>query len=253
MALSKWDANLYTEKHAFVFDYGNTLIDLLDPKNDESILDIGCGTGQLTAGIAERAKHVTGIDLSPEMIANARQNYPSLDFQIQDASNFHFEKKFDALFSNAALHWVTNYTSAINCMYAAIKKGGRIVVEFGGKGNVQTIVEQLRKSLKDSGYVDQSKIAVWYFPSIASYTAALEAAGFEVVFAQLFDRPTELADEATGIKDWLSMFAKSFFVGVTPDDTEAILSEVQEKLKSVLFKKGKWFADYRRIRIIAIK
>ena len=195
-----WDANLYNEKHSFVYDYGESLVDLLNPNSDELILDLGCGSGQLTSKISEKAMAVIGMDKSPEMIEVARLNFPSLNFQIGDASKFHFDIKLDSIFSNATLHWVTNHKEAIESMYNNLIEGGKIVLEFGGKGNVKTIVEQLRTSLAKRGYSDQSKLKIWYFPSIGEYTTELDLAGFNVTFAQLYERPTELADEETGIK-----------------------------------------------------
>ena len=126
-------------------------------------------------------------------------------------------------------------------------------MEFGGKGNVQTIVEQLRKSLKIRNYVSQSELNLWYFPSIGEYSTELESAGFKVIFAEHYDRPTELADENSGIKDWISMFAESFFIGVSENHIEEIKNEVQESIKQKCLINGKWFADYKRIRIIALK
>jgi len=248
-----WDAQLYKEKHSFVFDYGESLIDLLEPKKNQRILDLGCGTGQLTARIHENARTVVGMDASPEMIDSARRNYPQLHFQIGDASAFHFDKKFDSIFSNATLHWVMNHKGAIASMFENLKDGGKIVLEFGGRGNVKTIVKALRTALVRRGYADQSSLDLWYFPSIGEYTSELESAGFTVLFAQLYDRPTELADETTGIKDLLAMFGNAFFKGVEQNDMEAIKSEVQQNLKPVLFQNGKWYADYKRLRVVAIK
>ncbi len=248
-----WDSKLYNEKHSFVSDYGASLVDVLNPKDDETILDLGCGAGQLTALIGERAKLVIGIDKSPEMIRSAKSQFPELDFQTGDAAAFNFDIKFDSIFSNAALHWVTDYNSVIACMYDNLVERGKIVLEFGGKGNVQSIVDQLRISLRKRGYKAQSELLLWYFPSIAEYSNALEVGGFEVAFAQLFDRPTELADETTGITDWILMFGKAFFNRVREEDIAAILAEVQYELKSKLFKNGKWYADYKRLRIIAEK
>ncbi len=248
-----WDSKLYTGKHSFVFDYGASLVDVLNPKDDETILDLGCGAGQLTAMIGKSTKHVIGMDKSPQMIRSAKSQFPKLDFQTGDAAAFNFDMKFDSIFSNATLHWVIDYKSAIACMYDNLKKGGKIVLEFGGKGNVQSIVDQLRLSLRQRGYKAQSELQLWYFPSIAKYSNALETVGFEVTFAQLFERPTELADETTGIKDWILMFGKAFFIGVRKEDIAAILAEVQYELKSKLFKNGKWYADYKRLRIIAEK
>lgn len=248
-----WDSQLYTNKHSFVYKYGEDLLRLLDPKDNERILDIGCGTGQLTAEIKKSAKEVIGIDKSPEMIAQAKHEFKNIDFQVRDATNFIFTKRFDSIFSNATIHWMLDYKSVIRCMFDNLNPKGKIVVEFGGKGNVQTIVNQLRSSLQKRGYKKQSTLQLWYFPSIAEYTTELEAVGFRVVLAEHYDRPTELADEKTGIKDWLSMFGKSFFVDVSLEHIEEIKDEIQEKIKSQCFINGKWFADYKRIRIIAVK
>ncbi len=246
-----WDANLYNDKHAFVYEYGTSLIDLLDPKPDERILDLGCGSGELTELIRERANVVVGMDKSPEMIAKAKEKFPLCDFEVGDATSFHFDEPFDAIFSNAALHWVVNYKEAVSNMYANLKNGGRIVLEFGGKDNVRQITEQLRNSLKKRGHGKQANLQLWYFPSIGEYTSVLETAGFKVNSAQWYNRPTELSDRETGIKDWLLMFCKPFLAGVNNSDVSNIINEVQENLKQELYRNGKWFADYKRIRIVA--
>ena len=155
---SKWNPKLYNDKHSFVYNYGEDLIELLDPKKEERILDLGCGSGQLTFKISELAKEVIGIDKSPEMIADAKSKFKNIEFQVADASNFIFNKKFDAIFSNATLHWVINYKGAIKCMFESLNDKGKIVLEFGGKGNVQTIVNQLRNSLAKRGYLEQSNL-----------------------------------------------------------------------------------------------
>ncbi len=249
----KWDAQLYNNKHSFVYDYGASLIELLDPKPEERILDLGCGSGELTHKIKELTQAVVGMDKSAEMIQRAQTQFPLIDFIVGDASDFHFEQAFDAIFSNAALHWVIPYTQAIRCMYDSLKEGGRMVVEFGGKDNVKTIVGQLRQALLKRGYVKQSELGLWYFPTVGEYTSALEAVGFKVTFAQWYDRPTALADAARGIKDWLVMFCKTFLEGVDDLDVVDIMNEVQAGLKPKLFNNGKWYADYKRIRIVAYR
>lgn len=249
----KWKPKLYNEKHSFVYDYGENLIELLDPKENERILDIGCGSGQLTFKIDQLAKETIGIDSSVEMIRDAQSKFPGIEFQVADASNFKFEKKFDAIFSNATLHWVKAHKSAIKCMYENLNPNGKLVVEFGGKGNVQTIVHQLRQSLHSRGYIKQSNLDLWYFPSIGEYSSDLESAGFRVVFAEHYDRPTQLADNSSGIKDWISMFGNHFFREVSKNHIEEIKNEVQEGVKEKCYIDGKWFADYKRIRVIAIK
>lgn len=250
---TKWKPKLYNEKHSFVYQYGEDLIKLLDPKATQRILDLGCGPGQLTSKISELAKKTIGIDKSAEMIMDAKSKFPNIEFQVADAGNFRFSKKFDSIFSNATLHWVKNFKSAIACMYENLNPNGKVVLEFGGKGNVQIIVNELRNSLKMRGYNSQSNLDLWYFPSIGEYSTELESAGFRVLLAEHYDRPTELADENSGTKDWLSMFAESFFIGVSENHIEEIKNEVQEKIKDKCFINGKWFADYKRIRIVAIK
>ena len=251
--MDNWKPQLYSDKHAFVYQYGEVLTELLKPGADEEILDLGCGSGELTAKIAQSAGRVIGMDFSANMIARARRNYPHLEFRQADASNFEFQERFDAIFSNAALHWVKDYAGAIACMHKHLKPGGRLILEFGGKGNVQSIIAQLRRSLEKRGHIERAQKHLWFFPSIGEYSSALEKAGFSVNEALLYDRPTELADEAAGIKDWLSMFANAFFEGLAQDEVEGIKDEIQEALKDSCLLDGKWMADYKRLRIIAEK
>lgn len=248
-----WNPDLYNDKHAFVYNYGEALVTLLNPSNEERILDLGCGSGQLTAAIAKQAKEVVGIDNSPEMIADAQQKFPDIEFQVANAAAFSFNKPFDSIFSNATLHWVLEYKKAIACMYNNLKPNGKLVLEFGGKGNVQTIVKQLRISLAKRNYMEQSALKMWFFPTIGEYTSALEEVGFRVLMAQHFDRPTLLADEHTGIIDWITMFGSRFFEGVSTEDENSIKHEVQNAIKDKCLINGKWYADYKRIRIIAKK
>lgn len=248
-----WNAGMYTGKYAFVYEYGNSLIELLKPQKGERILDVGCGTGQLTAKIGELCKEAVGIDASAEMIEKAKLLFPDTVFEVADAANFKFNVPFDAVFSNAALHWVKDYKGAIRCMHNCLKQGGRLVLEMGGKGNVKHITDTLREVLTINGYTENASFEQWFFPSISNYTTALEEAGFEVSLAHLYDRPTLLADEKTGILDWLTMFGETYFENIPKEKALEIKEEVQSFLKPVLFKEGNWYADYRRLRIVAYK
>lgn len=248
-----WKVDLYNKKHAFVYEYGQELIQLLDSQEDEFILDLGCGSGQLTNEISKSGARVIGMDSSNEMVSKAKNNYPNLQFFVKDAASFQFEKPFDAIFSNAVLHWVKNKENTIVSMYKNLKPGGRIVLEFGGSGNVKTIIESIKKSLKQRGYIENSTIENWYFPSISEYTFLLEKNGFEVNIAQLYDRPTELTDSKNGIKDWIRMFGSTFFVDIPPEEKNIILEEIQNDLREKCFIEGKWYADYRRVRVMARK
>lgn len=249
----KWDTKLYNSKHSFVYGYGEDLIELLDPKPSERILDLGCGTATLTKQISDITKHIVGIDNSLDMVLSAQHQYPDLCIYQKDATNFDFDEPFDAIFSNATLHWVLNYKSCIKSMYRNLKTNGRIVVEFGGKGNVQLIVRSLRKHLAEYDYLEQATFKQWYFPSIGGYSQALEKVGFRVIYTQHYDRLTELVKKNNGIIDWIEMFGKNFFINVNEEHKFEILEKVQEELRAKLFKSGKWYADYKRIRIVAIK
>src|SRR5581483_11020467 len=138
--MSEWNPALYDQKHAFVFEYGQDLLALLQPQANELILDLGCGTGHLTNQIVQSGARVIGLDNSPSMLATARQNYPQLEFHLADAAEFSLPEQFDAVFSNAVLHWVTRAEAAVTCIACALKPQGRFVAEFGGKGNVRHIV-----------------------------------------------------------------------------------------------------------------
>ncbi len=249
----KWDAKLYDDKHSFVFKYGEDLVHLLDPKLGEEILDVGCGTGYLTNLIAEAGAHATGIDNSQEMIHKAKKEYPSINFEVLSATDFHFEKKFDAIFSNAALHWVLEKEKTIDCMYENLKTNGRLVLEMGGKGNVESIVSAIRNTLIKFGAKEKANINIWYFPSLSEYTLLLEAKGFRVKYASHYDRETELKDTANGIKDWIKMFGGSFLKNMDENIVEKLLTEIQDSLRATNFRDGKWYADYKRLRVVAIK
>ena len=248
-----WNANLYDSKHDFVFKYGEDLVKLLNPQKGERILDLGCGTGYLTNLIAQSGADVVGVDNSEAMIAKAKQAYPDISFKVMNAEDFNFENKFDAIFSNAVLHWVTGYKNVIKAMYENLKQSGKIVIEFGGKDNVRRIVDALKETLKGVGYTENAQREFWFFPSLAEYAALLEAQSFTVRYATYYDRKTVLNDTETGIKDWIKMFGEKFLEGIKEDNLDEILNQTQEKIRSTNFEGGKWFADYKRLRIIAYK
>jgi trans-aconitate 2-methyltransferase len=249
-----WNASLYEDKHSFVWQYGEDLLQLLNPQAGEFILDLGCGTGQLTQKIAEEfAAEVFGVDSSATMIEKAKQNYPHLHFEVADARNLQVKKPLDAVFSNAVLHWVKEPEAAIASIHQALKSGGRFVAEFGGKGNVQQIVEALCHALAAIDISHPQTLSPWYFPSIGEYANLLEAQGFDVIYAVLFDRPTPLAEGETGMANWIRMFASNFLVGLSSDQQVQVIREVEKSLQGKLYHQGTWTADYRRIRIVATK
>jgi trans-aconitate methyltransferase len=249
--MQNWNAELYEARHSFVWQLGQGVLDLLQPKSGERILDLGCGPGQLTQQIAESGALVTGIDLSPEMIGQARQNYPALKFILGDAATMQFNEEFDAIFSNAALHWMQDAAAVANAMARALKVGGRLVAEFGGKGNIAHIQDALHTVLPRYSNGEAPPVKN-YFPSIGEYAQVAESAGLEVRMAQLFDRPTPLEGEQ-GMPNWLRQFSWYSFEPLPAEKREAALAEVVEYLRPPLYRNGQWSADYRRLRIVAVK
>jgi trans-aconitate methyltransferase len=243
-----WDAGRYESECDFVHERAGDLVDLLDPAPGERVLDVGCGTGHLTAEIDRRADGAIGADSAPDMLATAREKHPGTAFVRADARALPFEAAFDAAFSNATLHWVpeADQPAALESAYRALKPGGRFVAELGGVGNVGRIARALRAELEARGHPADSP---WYFPSVGTYAGALEDAGFEVRLARLFDRPTEIE----GMAPWLRMFGDSFLAGLDDAEREAVVGAVVERLRGDLRSDGVWYADYRRLRFVAVK
>lgn len=251
--VNTWDTELYNQGHSYVYNFGESLVKQLAPKKEESIVDLGSGTGELTYKIKKQGSHVIGLDSSKDMVAKAKAQFPDVEFRVDDAVSFTLGQPVDAIFSNAVLHWVTNQEAVAKNMFGNLKKGGRLVVEFGGKGNVQTITSGLRSVFLKHGLKDRAMVEPWYFPSVSQYTGLLEKTGFEVRYAALYDRPTKLSNGGLGMQNWLAMFCEPFFYGLLESTKTAILEEVQHNIGKKLFKNGHWYADYRRIRIVAIK
>jgi trans-aconitate methyltransferase len=252
MADGKWNASLYDAKHAFVWEKAKGVVDLLAAKPGEQILDLGCGTGTLTAEIAASGAQVIGIDRSPEMIDEARKKFPALRFEVCDARSLRFSVEFDAVFSNAALHWIPEAALVVAGVSRALKSGGRFVAEFGGEGNVQHVVIALEAALTQLG-ISAGGANPWYYPSIAEYATLLETHGLEVREAVLFDRPTKLEDAERGLSTWISMFGESFLRRVPETKHAEFLRSVETAARPTMWKSDHWELDYRRLRIAAHK
>jgi trans-aconitate methyltransferase len=241
----QWDASLYEGRFAFVWNHATSLIDLLDPRPGETILDLGCGTGHLTHQISDRGALVTGLDSAPAMIAQARINYPKLRFILGDAESFTVPEPVDAVFSNAALHWIPRAGEVVARVHAALKPGGRFVAEFGGKGNIAKLLAGVRAEIG-------SGRNPWYFPSLAEYATLLEVNRFRVVQAFHFDRPTSL-EGANALEEWLEMFGAELLAPVPEAERSAVRKRIVERLRAELFKDGTWYADYVRLRVVAVR
>ncbi len=252
MVKNNWNTELYDKKFSYVFKLGEDVLSLLNSKPGETILDLGCGTGHLTNLISESGASVQGIDSSPKMIEQAKLKYPAIKFEVMDATNFAFETKFDAVFSNAVLHWIPEKEKVIDCVYNCLKQGGRFVAEFGGKDNVKCIATSIRKILRINGYSKNTEYIDWYFPSIGEYSSILEKYGFRVTSALHFNRDTFM-DKGVDVINWLEMFAKKIFDGISADKTNELIRLIKDDLSSTNKKDNKWFIDYKRLRIASVK
>ena len=252
MSIGKWDAGLYDAKHGFVSAKARDLLAQLAPQPGERILDLGCGTGTLTSQIAASGSEVVGVDRSPEMIAEARKKFPQLRFEVCDARSLPFSSEFDAVFSNAALHWIPEAELVIEGVSRALNRGGRFVAEFGGKGNVRTVVTSLEGALTSLG-ISAAAANPWYYPSVAEYASLLERHGLEVYEAALFERPTRLEDGERGFETWIKMFCGSFLERVPEHQRHDFMRSAEQSARPRLWKNDHWELDYRRLRIAAQK
>ena len=249
----RWNATAYDDQHSFVWRYGEELIKLLAPRAGERMLDLGCGTGHLTNQIAAVGAEVIAIDKSTTMIEEARRLYPNLRFELADATDFHFDQRFNAVFSNAAIHWMKDQASVARCIWEALKPGGRFVAEFGGKGNIRAIRSALTEAVRAAGGEVSFEPFARYYPTIGEHATLLEAQGFRVGFASHFDRPTKLDGGEQGLRNWLLTFTDNIIESLSATMRETVIAEVERKLRPVLFRDGSWWADYRRIRIAALQ
>jgi trans-aconitate methyltransferase len=252
-SLNVWNADLYDDKLSFVSNFGKGVVELLHPQKGERILDLGCGTGDLTYVISKSGANVTGSDFSEEMIEKARRKYPEIPFVIENGEDFQTDEKYDAIFSNAALHWMKQADKVVESVQLALNPGGRFVAEFGGEGNVQTVIRGIIETLSQDYGMDVEERNPWYFPSIGQYSTLLEEHGFRVSYAHHFDRPTSLADGEKGLNHWLDSFADDFFPEFSKEEKMKIYEKIKNKIKTNLYKDDTWIADYKRIRIVAIK
>lgn len=283
-----WDADAYDGSHSFVYEYGAGVVDLLDPEPGERVLDVGCGTAHLTERIAATGAEAVGLDRSGAMLAAARERAPSLRLVRGDARRLPFDAAFDAVFSNAAIHWVPepDQDAVLASVAGALRPGGRFVAELGGRGNVERVVDAVRAECAARGYAsadashdgsadasdDRSAGGAgdgvadadggggadadavdhpWYFPGLAEYATRLDASGFEVRFARLFDRPTELDGGADGLAAWLETFGDELLSPVPAGERAAVVAGVADRLRDDLFRRGSWVVDYRRLRVVA--
>ena len=248
MTGQRWDPQRYDNNARFVSDLGEPVLKLLSPRPGERVLDLGCGDGVLTEKLVEAGCLTVGVDGSPELVAAARSR--GLDARVENAESLPFSNEFDAVFSNAVLHWVKNQDAVLSGVYRALKPVGRFVGELGGFENVKSIRSALHESLASLG-ADSASLDPWFFPTTVQYEELLTRNGFVVELLDLLPRPTLLPGDIGG---WLETFAHPFLAVLAPKDRRVVINEVREALRPTLYDQARgWVADYIRLRFAARK
>lgn len=243
-----WNPRGYREHAGFVSELGEPVVQWLAPRPGERILDLGCGDGALSARIAALGCELVAIDANPAFVAAARSH--GLDARVMDARELAFEGQFDAVFSNAVLHWIPEAERVVEGVGRALVPGGRFVAELGGSGNCRSIVEALQGAMQEYG-LDWEAIDPWYFPSPEAYTSVLEGGGFRVEEMALIPRPTPLPGD---IAQWLQTFATGVAAYLPPEQRPELFADVRAALRERLCGgDGVWTVDYVRLRFRAVK
>jgi trans-aconitate methyltransferase len=245
-AEQRWSPGAYGANARFVTELGQPVVELLAPQPGERVLDLGCGDGPLTARIAACGCQVVGVDGSAAMVAAARAL--GIDARVMDGQALTFEAEFDAVFSNAALHWMPRAAAVIEGVWRALRPGGRFVGEFGGAGNVVAITTALNAARAQRGLPG---VAPWFNPAPEDYRQLLAARGFRVSHLELFARPTPLPGS---IRAWLETFSAAFVADLPATEQAAFLDDVVDALAPILQQPdGSWFVDYVRLRFAAYR
>jgi trans-aconitate methyltransferase len=248
MVQQTWNSKEYDQNARFVTNLGAGVLDLLAAQPGEHILDLGCGDGIQAKQLMDKGCQVVGVDASPDFVENAKKL--GVDARLMDGQALTFKNEFDAVFSNAALHWMKKIETVIEGVERALKPSGRFVAEMGGKGNVDAFEKATRAALAKRGLLDKIPEPN-YYPASDEYRALLEKHGFKVEFMDHFKRPTPLPKDA---KAWVQTFRKNYLEELDPSDVPAFLEEVQEAVRPQLCgPNGKWTADYVRLRFKAVK
>ena len=244
---TNWNPATYAREARFVADLGQPLLELLAPKKGEVIMDLGCGDGALTEKIAQ-AVAVIGSDTSFAQARAAKER--GLSIVVVDGHNLCFKRQFDAVFTNAALHWMQQPGKVVQGVWQCLKTGGRFVGEFGAKGNVETIRSALHQTLRRRG-IDPLAIDPWYFPSAEDFSKVLVNSTFTVRSIDVIQRPTQLPGE---LVDWLKIFAQPFINALEEDQRRSFLDEVCQRSETALRDANeRWTLDYVRLRFAAVK
>ena len=244
---TSWNPATYARDARFVADLGQPVLELLAPKNGEIIMDLGCGDGALTEKIAQRVP-IVGAEASFAQAHAAQER--GLSIVVVDGHNLCFKRQFDAVFTNAALHWMQQPEKVVEGVWQCLKTGGRFVGELGAKGNVETVRSALHGAMRRRG-IEPSALDPWYFPSAEDFSNLLIKSSFMVRSIEIIERPTQLPGE---LLDWLEIFAQPFTNAIEKDHRGSFLDEVCQRSETALRNaEGRWTVDYVRLRFAAVK
>lgn len=246
--MQTWNPEQYRKNAGFVAFYGAPVVDLLGDIQGKKILDLGCGDGVLTQSLVDKGAIVTGVDSSPDMIQDAKER--GLNAHVMDATKLTFNGEFDAVFTNAVLHWISDHPAVLTGVHRALKPNGQFAGEFGGHGNIAAVRTALLAGVASVGHPIENRYPHNY-PTESKFRQDLESAGFEVLSTEIIHRPTALPE---GIRGWYDTFGKIALEGLTPGEREAALSYAENLLRpSLCDDQGIWTADYVRLRFVAQK
>lgn len=242
------DPELIAMRTRFVKTFGMPIIELMDPKPGERILDVGCGFGAVCQQLDEMGCKTVGIDISKSVVDAAREL--GVDARLVNAESLTFNEEFDAAYSSSALHWMRHLDQVAEGIMRALKPGGRFVGELGGRGSIVNIITAIRQVMLKNG-IEMESVSSWYFPSVSEFAGVLERAGFVIRSMALVDRPTVLPGD---VRDWMKMFGRHYMDAWDPSEHDRFLDAIRDAAAPTMVnEQGEWVADYRRLRFMAVK
>lgn len=246
-----WDSALYDSRHGFIAEYGKGLLDFVPRDPQHVILDLGCGTGSLTAELAARvgsAGRILGVDASAAMVERARRQFPHLEFMVCDALELPFAGRFHIVFSNAVFHWIPDHARLLRVIHRALKPHGRLICEFGAAGNIATIEDAFARACAEAGLAHSSRFT---FPEAAAFAHLVAGEGFTPDEVTAYARPTPLQGGEAGLRTWLRQFFAADLAPLPENRRDALLRRVEALARDALWNGTAWVADYRRLRVRA--